>query len=58
MSKRIALFSGLVVAGIMLAACGAPSAASVPPTKAPEAMMEKTPDAMMSWTPTDRRPRQ
>jgi peroxiredoxin len=51
MSKRIALFSGLVVAGIMLAACGAPSAASVPPTKAPEAMMEKTPDKMMEKTP-------
>jgi peroxiredoxin len=51
MSKRIALFSGLVVAGIMLAACGAPSAANVPPTTAPEAMMEKTSDAMMSETP-------
>ena len=51
MSKRIALFSGLVAAGMMLAACGAPSTASVPPTKAPEAMMEKTPDAMMDATP-------
>ncbi len=51
MSKRIALFSGLVVAGIMLAACGAPSAANVPPTTVPEAMMAKTPDAMMSETP-------
>jgi peroxiredoxin len=51
MSKRIALFSGLVAAGMMLAACGAPSAASVPPTKAPAAMMETTPDKMMEKTP-------
>jgi hypothetical protein len=51
MSKRIALFSGLVAAGMMLAACGAPSAASVPPTRAAEALMEKTPDKMMEKTP-------
>jgi peroxiredoxin len=51
MSKRIALLSGLAAAGIMLAACGAPSATSVPPTKAPVVMMEKTPDAMMDKTP-------
>jgi peroxiredoxin len=50
MSKRIALFSGLVAAGIILAACGTPSAANVPPTKTPEAMMEKTPDKMMEKT--------
>ena len=35
----------------MLAACGAPSTASVPPTKAPAAMIETTPDKMMEKTP-------
>ncbi len=51
MSKRIALLSGLLAAVVVLAACGAPSAASVPPTTAPAAMMEKTPEAMMDATP-------
>jgi peroxiredoxin len=51
MSKRIALLSGLVAAGMMLAACGAPSAASVPPTKAAAAMMKETPHAVMDATP-------
>ena len=47
MSKRSALFNGLLVVLLTLAAC-APAAA---PTQTPEAMMEKTPEAMMPETP-------
>jgi peroxiredoxin len=51
MLKRMSLSGVMVALALVVAACGAPSAASVPPTKAPEAMMEKTPDAMMDATP-------
>ena len=47
MSKQIVLLNGLLVVELALAAC-APAAV---PTKALEAMMEKTPDTMMEKTP-------
>jgi len=59
MSKRIAMFSGLIAVVLILAACGAQPAGTAPQVKTPDAMkaktpetmMEKTPDAMMTETP-------
>jgi thiol-disulfide isomerase/thioredoxin len=51
MSKRIAVFSGLMAVVLVLAACGAQSTGIASQAKTPDAMMEKTSDAMMAKTP-------
>jgi thiol-disulfide isomerase/thioredoxin len=51
MSKRIAMFSGLIAVVLILAACGAQPAGTAPQVKTPDAMMAKTPEAMMEKTP-------
>ena len=51
MSKRIAMFSGLIAVVLILAACGAQPAGTAPQVKTPDAMMAKTPETMMEKTP-------